>query len=259
MDLMAAFADPEVKVIMSAIGGYNSNQLLTNIDWRTISENPKVFCGFSDITALGNAIFKMTGLVTYNGPHYSSFGQKVFDSYTTEYFKKACFKRGEYAIVPSSEWTDDEEWFTDQDARRPQINEGHWVINEGATEGNIVGGNLCTYNLLQGTPYFPDIPNAVAFVEDTKMSNYGLFDRDLQSLLQAQEVAGLVIGRFQRESAIDRDVLTDIIATKPELKHVPVVANVDFGHTFPLATFPIGGGVILVANQESCEIIVRNH
>lgn len=69
-DLHEAFADPGVKGILTAIGGYNSNQLLSRLDYDLIGKNPKVFCGFSDITALQNAIFAKTGLVTYSGPHF---------------------------------------------------------------------------------------------------------------------------------------------------------------------------------------------
>jgi muramoyltetrapeptide carboxypeptidase LdcA involved in peptidoglycan recycling len=75
-DLHAAFADPEVDAILTVIGGFNSNQLLAGIDYELIAAHPKVLCGFSDITALSNAIYARTGLVGYSGPHYSSFGMK---------------------------------------------------------------------------------------------------------------------------------------------------------------------------------------
>ncbi len=74
-DLHWAFSDPSIKAIFTVLGGFNSNQLLPYIDWDLIKNNPKILCGYSDITALQNAIFANTGLVTYSGPHYSSFGQ----------------------------------------------------------------------------------------------------------------------------------------------------------------------------------------
>ena len=73
-DLNEAFRDKNVKAILTVIGGFNSNQILDFIDYEVIKQNPKIFCGFSDITALSNAIHAKTGLVTYSGPHYSSFG-----------------------------------------------------------------------------------------------------------------------------------------------------------------------------------------
>src|SRR3989339_1864763 len=87
-DLHEAFSDKNVKAIITVIGGFNSNQLLRYIDWDLIKNNPKIFCGYSDITALNNSIYAKTGLVTYSGPHYSSFGQELYFDYTLEYFKK---------------------------------------------------------------------------------------------------------------------------------------------------------------------------
>jgi len=75
-DLHTAFADQNVKAVLAVIGGYNSNQLLDLIDYELIKQNPKIFCGFSDITALGNAIYHKTGLVTYSGMHFSTFAMQ---------------------------------------------------------------------------------------------------------------------------------------------------------------------------------------
>lgn len=75
-DLHAAFADPGVKAILTTLGGYNSNGLLDRLDYGLIRENPKILCGFSDITALASAIQVRTGLVTYSGPHFSTFAMK---------------------------------------------------------------------------------------------------------------------------------------------------------------------------------------
>ena len=90
-DLNEAFRDKNVKAILTVIGGFNSNQLLDYIDYDAIKENPKIFCGFSDITALSNAIHAKTGLVTYSGVHYSSFGMLKGFEYSLEYFKKMFF------------------------------------------------------------------------------------------------------------------------------------------------------------------------
>src|SRR3989344_4225630 len=73
-DLHDAFRDPSIKLILTVIGGFNSNQLLRYLYYELIRQNPKILCGYSDITALSNAIFAKTGLVTYSGPHFFSFG-----------------------------------------------------------------------------------------------------------------------------------------------------------------------------------------
>ena len=100
-DLHDAFRDQNVKAIITVIGGFNSNQLLKYLDWNLIKNNPKIFCGYSDITALNNAIFANTGLISYSGPHYSTFGQELYFEYTLEYFKKCFFSEDQFEIIPS--------------------------------------------------------------------------------------------------------------------------------------------------------------
>lgn len=260
-DLHAAFADKNVKAIFTVIGGFNSNQLLRYINWDLIRDNPKIFCGFSDVTALNNSILAKTGLVTYSGPHYSTFGQKLYLDYTLDYAKKCLMSDEPIDIIPSENWSDDL-WYFDQDKRELIKNEGWLIINEGQAEGTIVGGNLCTYNLLQGTEYFPSLENTVLFIEDDSESQPHHFDRNLQSIIHQpgfEGVKGIVIGRLQKDSHMTNDKLTKIIKTKKELDNLPVIANVDFGHTDPKITYPIGGEVRINANPNGPSITITKH
>ena len=260
-DLHEAFFDKSVKGIFAAYGGYNSNQLLRYLDWNLIKNNPKVFVGFSDTTALQNAIFAKTGLVTYSGPNYSRFGQKLYFEYTLDYFEKCVFDDEPFNVLPSETWSDDW-WYKDQEKRKLLKNDGWLAINEGEAEGIILGANLCTFNLLQGTEYFPDISNSVLFLEDDAESKLVNFDRDLQSLIHLpnfDKVKGLVVGRFQNASEIKTEHLIKAIKSKRELSHIPVLANVDFGHTDPMVTFPIGGEVKMnVSDHKSVLEIVKH-
>ncbi len=141
-------------------------------------------------------------------------------------------------------------------------NPGWLVINEGEAEGTLLGANLCTFNLLQGTEYMPDLNNSVLFLEDDEESQPHDFDRDLQSLIHQSGFAGvrgIVIGRFQRTSEMTGEKLEKIIKTKSELSDIPVIANVDFGHTDPKITFPIGGEVKIRADKEKSEILIVKH
>ena len=261
-DLNEAFRDKNVKAILTVIGGFNSNQILDYIDYDAIKENPKIFCGFSDISALSNAIHAKTGLVTYSGPHYSSFGMlKGFD-YEMEFFKKMFFQDDEFEITSSNEWSDDA-WFIDQENRTFFPNEGMFVINEGDAEGDIVGGNLCTVNLLQGTEYMPDISNKVLFLEDDDMAGkiYLMeFDRNLQSLMHMPEfktVKGIVLGRSQVATAMTKEKWIKLIKNKKELASIPVVAGADFGHSTPIFTFPVGGRAKVSAHGNDIKIIIK--
>jgi len=260
-DLHAAFADPGVAGILTVIGGFNSNQLLASIDYSLIAAHPKVLCGFSDITALSNAIYARTGLVGYSGPHYSSFGMKHHFGYTQAGFVACVMTDEPIELVPAPAWSDDA-WFLDQEDRHLETGTDWWVLQEGEAAGTIVGGNLCTLNLLQGTPYMPSLDGAVVFAEDDAQVRPWDFDRDLVSLLQQPAfggVTGLVIGRFQRETGMTRDLLAQIVGSKPELARLPVIANVDFGHTTPAVPFPVGGTVEIRAGQSAARLTITRH
>lgn len=261
-DLHEAFTDKNVKAILTVIGGFNSNQLLKYIDWNLIRNNPKIFCGYSDVTILNNAFFAKSGLVTYSGPHYSSFGQKLYFDYILDYFKKCLFETEPFNISTSFQWSDDA-WYKNQEERKLIKNDGFLVINEGGkVTGNIIGGNLNTFNLLQGTEYMPSLKDSILFIEDDSESDSNHFDRDLQSLIHQpgfEGVKGLVIGRFQNESKMSNELLKKIIMTKKELDKLPVIANADFGHTDSKITFPIGGTVEIDIKNEKQSIKIINH
>lgn len=258
-DLHEAFSDPNVKGILTVIGGYNANQLLKYIDFEIIKNNPKIFCGFSDITALQGAIFRKTGLITYSGPHFSSFGVKHGFEYTLESFINAVTNDAPYEIVPSSHWSDDP-WYLDQEDRQFIEQDGYMVLQKGEAEGVLISGNLCTLNLLQGTEFMPSLKGSILCIEDDEESHPLTFDRDLQSLLHlpdAQSIQALLIGRFQKNSQMTEEALRKIISSKNELKGVPVIANVNFGHVHPFATIPNGGKAQISAQGSDTEIWIE--
>lgn len=253
-DVHDAFKAPSVKGILTVIGGFNSNELLPYLDYELIGNNPKVFCGYSDITALATAITVKTGMVTYSGPHFSSFSMELDQEWQTEFFRKCLMQEEGFPLTPSIRWSDDS-WYLDQNDRTFKPTE--WKsYNEGKAKGQIFGGNLCTLNLLQGTEYFPDMKGSIVFIEDDGMTIPETFARDLASLLQATgEIQGLVLGRFQRESMVSDEQIRYILDKHPMLREIPVLYDVDFGHTQPMFTFPIGGEAVL--DSESCSIELK--
>ncbi|MED3327033.1 LD-carboxypeptidase [Bacillus thuringiensis] len=231
-DLHEAFRDPNVKAILTTLGGYNSNGLLKYLDFDLIRENPKFFCGYSDITALNNAIYAKTGLVTYSGPHFSSFGMEKGLHYTADYFLQCLTANEPIEIIP------------------------------GEATGEIIGGNMSTLNLLQGTPYMPNLKGKILFLEEdslTGKSTLKTFDRYLHSLMQQpnfEHITGIVIGRMQKEAECTIADIQEMIASKPELAHIPIIANASFGHTTPIFTFPIGGRAKIISNKEKTSITI---
>ena len=260
-DLHAAFSDPSVNAVFSVIGGFNCNQLLPYLDWDLIKKNPKIFIGYSDTTALQNAMLAQADLVTYSGPAYSTFGQKLYFDYTLEYFKKCLLETETFAVTPSASWTDDA-WYLDQEDRHPVPNEGYWILSQGEAEGTVIGGNLGTLQLLYGTPNFPLIKDTILFLEDDDESKYHHFDRNFESLLQMfgyENIRGIVFGRFQNKSAITRQNMETLVRIRPQLTGIPIIANADFGHTSPMITFPIGGRARIDVRGGKVELVISEH
>ncbi len=254
-DLHEAFLDKNVKGILTVIGGFNTNQILDYIDYEIIKSNPKMICGYSDITALLHSITAKTGLITYYGPHFSSFGMKKGLDFTIDYFKKMFFESNNIEIKASEYWSNDL-WFIDQDKRDFLKNEGIQIISKGNCEGIIIGGNLCTLNLLQGTEYFGEFKDVILFIEDDGGAGPNFsqeFDRNLISLVQAinpANIKGIVVGRAEKNCEMTNKLWETIFKTKKELQGIPIVYNVDFGHTTPQITFPIGGKAKLEVDKE---------
>ena len=260
-DLHDAFADKEVDAILTVIGGYNSNQLLRYIDYELIAQNPKIICGFSDITAIANAITAKTGLITYLGPHFSSWAMKHGFEYSLENFVKCCMEDVAYDLMPSKEWSDDP-WYLDQEKRDFITNEGRWILNPGHSFGRIIGGNMHTFTLLCGTDFMPSLEDSILLIEDDSESLPHHIDRHLQSLIHQSDfsgVKGILIGRFQKETKMTKALLQKIVNTKKELQNIPIIANVDFGHTTPMATMPIGGGLEISAIINDAKIRIIEH
>lgn len=253
-DLHDAFQDQNVKGILTVIGGFNSNELLPYIDYELLKQNPKILCGYSDITALANAITNQCGFITYSGPHFSSFQMEGLQDYQTEYFKKCFMQADPYDIFPSIQWSDDL-WFLDEENRHYQITE--WkVYSAGEAEGVFLGGNLCTLNLLQGTKYMPSTEGVILFIEDDECTNPVTFARDITSLIQSKgNIKGLLIGRFQNVSEMTEEQLHFILNKHPQLKEIPVIYNMDFGHTQPICTLPIGGQVRIDTNKRAIHVM----
>lgn len=258
-DLHEAFADKNVKMIIASSGGYNCNFLLNKINWALIKNNHKIFIGMSDITVLSNAIYKMTGLVTYSGPNFRNFGQKKYFDYTLDYFIKALVSDEDIKVVPSAKWSDDC-WQKDQNKRKLVANNGWWILSEGKGEGVSLGGNLCSFNLLQGTRYMPSIKNSILMIEDDDISTVGEFSRNFQSLVHLgdfEKVRGVVFGRFQKKTEMKRELLEKIVSDSICNINMPVIANVDFGHTDPKITFPIGG--LIRIDSDKSELVILKH
>ena len=255
-DLHEAFIDENVKGVLAAIGGFNSNQMLGKINWQIIKDNPKIFGGFSDITVLNHAILAKTGLVTYAMPNFYCFGLLPEANYSLEYFRRCLFaNQPTELVVQQSETFYDFPWNYDEVSSRQALeNNGPRVVQSGSAEGVMIGGNLCSLNLLNGTEYFPKIEGDIILcIEDDNYDSIPeTFERHVQALMQQpffRQVKAILVGRFQGESRATDDMISDIILSKNIDSKIPVLVNLDFGHTDPKFTYPVGGKCEVVAGS----------
>lgn len=245
-DLMAMFLDKDVKAIMAIYGGYNSHQLLEYLDFEAIKANPKIFIGFSDVTSLNNALFTKAGLVNFSGPAFVTFTQPDLPEFTERYFNQFLLEgKNGIQIEPSDEWADDA-WWQDEvySGRKWKENPGWNILKSGRAEGVVIGGNVGTMLLLAGTPYWPDLDGKILFVEDDEEESTQTIDRYFTQLRQMgvyDKIKGMVIGRFPSSVGFkDGDSLKMIIDDALRGYDMPIISEVDFAHTDPLITFPIG-------------------
>jgi muramoyltetrapeptide carboxypeptidase len=248
-DLMQAFQDTSVKCIMASTGGYTANTVLEYLNFETIKSNPKILIGFSDITALLNAIYFKTGLITFHGPTLlSSFGdaagvhQKTMSSFISMTCNKNLVNDNIGNFLEYSE--DGLLWdIYDDEPQKYKKDTGIMWLTEGNCEGKIVGGNLDTLLGILNTEYCPNFSNSILLLEESG----GCVAKTVRSLKTLEHtsvlnnIKALVYGRsFQYEDNNQPNSLHNLIKEIGHKLNIPVLFNVPFGHTEPKHTIPIG-------------------
>lgn len=248
-DLHAMFRDPEVKAVFAIRGGYGAAQLLDRIDYDLIRSHPKIFLGYSDITALHLAIQKLAGLVTFHGPITLS----RFTPYTQTYFRKALFETEPIGRVTNP---------PDSDPLRP----GHTLrtVRAGRARGRLIGGNLTLISTTMGTPYEVETSGRILFVEDVEEQPYSI-DRMLTQLRLAGKLdaaAGVIFGECQDcrprdfkpsyESTLSVGEVVDEILGR---LRVPVLSGLTIGHTDDQLTLPLG--VMAELDADKGELVIE--
>lgn len=260
-DLHEAFINPKINWILVFSWGFNINQLLSYIDYNIIKNNPKIICWYSDTTVLLNTITTKTSLITYLWPNFYSLSFKEWIEYTLNYFKKCLMYKNSFSIKHSENYYDD----SLKKKLILQKNTNFWNINNGKVTWKLIWWNLCSFNLLHGTIFMPDISETIICIEDDNiMWEYFCeeFDRNLQSLIHQKnfsKIKWIIFWRFQNSSHINLKKLNYIISTKKELDNLPIIANVDFWHTLPMITLTIWGIVKLDINNTKSSIEILKH
>ncbi|MDX6445279.1 MAG: muramoyltetrapeptide carboxypeptidase [Blastocatellia bacterium] len=247
-DLHSMFRDKDVDAVFAIRGGYGSMHILDRIDYDLIQRNPKIFLGYSDITAMHLAINKHAKLVTFHGP----IALSRFTDYTQKYFRKALFDNQPIGALTNP----------------PESNElrpSHPLrtIRPGIATGPLIGGNLTLISNTMGTPYEIETRGRVLFLEDVDEEPYSI-DRMLTHLRLAgtfEGVAGVIFGECQDCKPKDYkpsftipyslgEVLDNILGN---LK-VPVLSGLTIGHTDDQLTLPLGVAATLDSTKGTLAI-----
>ncbi|OGI22622.1 MAG: hypothetical protein A2287_07995 [Candidatus Melainabacteria bacterium RIFOXYA12_FULL_32_12] len=228
-DLISFFEDPEIKAIICSRGGYGTFRLLQDINYEIIRNNPKIFVGYSDITALLWSFLEKTGLITFHGPlALSDFGTSKINNYTETSFFEVLEGKAEIPHIYSN-----------------PIN--YECINPGDADGELLAGNLAIITGLLGTPYFPDMTEKILLLEDIGEPLYKI-DRMLMQLKLAgvfDKISGLLFGEFTnivQSDSTEANKLSpiDVIKTITNDIDIPIGYGFSASHGEYKATLPLG-------------------
>ncbi|WP_231297383.1 S66 family peptidase [Clostridium botulinum] len=262
-ELNELIRNPEVKCIMSTIGGYNSNSILPYIDYEAFKKDPKIIIGYSDVTAILLGIYSKTGIKTYYGPALvASFGElEPFVGWTYKYFEDIFIKNQDtsYELQKPKYWTDEFIGWEIQN-RSKEKRENKWItVYEGIATGRIIGGNLETIQGIWGSEYMPTIKEGdILFIEDS-MKDASIIERSF-SLLKLngvfEKVSGIILGKHElfdnfKTGRKPYEILLEVLRDTK----LPFIADFDCCHTHPMMTLPIGATVELDATNQKVTII----
>lgn len=237
-DINSMFEDKEVKMIWCAKGGENSNSVFDYLDYDMIKKNPKIICGFSDITSITNIISAKTGLVTFSGTNF-----KTIATDETDYSLKQILNR-----------------FVDKKLELGEKEDKYVTIHEGIGEGELIGGNLSlTRGVVEGK-YKIDFEDKILFLEELGFetgpalaSNYlyymkqnGVFDK----------IKGLWIGNYEHESNISLEkIVLDVLDNEYDF---PIIKSNNFGHIDTKTVIPIGTKAKIDTSKEIKIELIEN-
>ena len=219
-DLNWAFADDSIAGIICIRGGYGAARILDKINYSAIAANPKVFCGYSDITALHTAINQRAGMGTSHTPVAVEFAG--LDEYSRRSFMRLVFEG-------AADWALE---------NPPAYKMEH--LNPGHMKGMLCGGNLSILAASIGTPFEIETEGKILLIEEVSEPPYRV-DRMLRQLLSAgkfADCAGVVFGVFEKCESENSPSIRELIV---ELGlNVPVIFGYRFGHSLPTASMPLG-------------------
>lgn len=228
-DFMDMFEDPEVNAILCYRGGYGSIRMMPYVNWNVIKNNPKIFCGFSDITLLLNYINKISNTPTFHTPMVNS---NLNDKITQKYFLKLLMQNN--VTIDLNEFDSIE------------------IFNKKYINGHLCGGNLSMICSSLGTPYAINTDNKILFLEDINEPIYKI-DRMITQLLMSGKLdkcKGFILGYFTPYDISILDLIKKILLPLNK----PIILGFPSGHSYPNVSLPIGSNISIDFSQNIISI-----
>ena len=228
-DINDMFRDKEVKMIWCAKGGNNSNTVFEFLDYELIKQNPKILCGYSDITSLTNIIHAKTDLITFSGTNF-----KTIATDETDYSYQEAIKR-----------------FVEGNLELGKENEEYVTIQKGQAEGKLIGGNLTLIHSLVSGKYQVDFKDKILFIEELGLeANPAMVSHALAHMKQNgvfDQIKGIWLGNYQHESNITLEQI--VLDTLTGDYAFPIIQSNNFGHIETKTVIPIGTKARIDTNQ----------
>lgn len=271
-DLMNAFSDKDIKAIFTMIGGDDSIRILPFIKNDIIKNNPKIFIGYSDSTITNLVLYK-NNIVSYYGPALLSeiAENGSMHNYTKKYLEDTLLKNESIVIESSKEWTNDRIDWTDKsknnEFRKMQIEEHGFEVlqGKGTFSGKLLGGCLEVLNMTIGTDIWPNLSewkDKILFIETSEMKpspdEVIYFLRHLNALGILNVINGIIIGKPKGETFYEeyKTSFLKVIKDEAKLDKLPIMYNVNFGHSAPMCVLPYGLNATVDLNKKI--IVVDN-
>lgn len=219
-DINYMFANKNIKMIWCAKGGENSNSVFDYLDYNLIKQNPKIICGYSDITSIINVINLKTDLVTFSGTNF-----KTIITDKSDYSLNQILNRFVYC-----------------DLNLGSLDDKFETIVPGISCGELVGGNLSLIKGLVCGKYNINFENKILFIEELGYeSSPALVSNNLYYMKQNgvfDKIKGLWIGNYEHESKIKlEDIVIHILGKNCGY---PIIKSNNFGHIEEKIVIPIG-------------------
>lgn len=276
-ELNALLRDPDVRCVMSTIGGSNSNALLPFLDYEAFRRDPKPVVGYSDVTAILFALYARTGIGTFYGPAVAaSFGEwPPYVEATWASFADIVMGLAErpYEYLRPAAWTDEFLDWESQDRAKAARPNAWMTLRPGRAHGRLLAGNLNTLAGIWGTPFMPEIrPGDILLIEDSLKSAADV-ERSFVHLALAgvfDRIGGLILGKHelfddQKSGRKAYEILDEVLVNHRKslasagpfqrAREIPVLAEFDGCHTHPMFTLPIGAEVELDATEQRVVLI----